>query len=95
MLGFRQLQDQIKALDYCSWSAILRLLDRLQHYIGEAKARQDGPARRAAEVAVETWSEIISVLQAATDKTSSNLTAVQIGNLLRTQAALKQLRAML
>lgn len=94
MLGFRQLRQQIELLDYRSITPVMRALKRLEDYTREAKERKDGPARRAAEDTLEDWLKVVESRLASANKTPSDQTAVQTGNLLRTQAVLKQLRVL-
>lgn len=94
MLGFRQLQRQIDALDYQSLTPIMRALKRLEDYTREAKERRDGPGRREAEKTTNDWLAAVSAMLEPANKTPSGQTAVQTGNLLRTRTALKQLRVL-
>lgn len=88
MLGFRQLQAQISALDYRAFSAIARALERLEGYIDETRTRKDWPAMRASQEILEGW------LDAINKKTANQavLSSVQVGNLLRCQTVLRRFR---
>jgi len=55
MLGFRQLRQKIAQLDYSSWSAILKIIQRFEAYIKEAKMLKDGNALEEAFSILDSW----------------------------------------
>lgn len=55
MLGFIQLEQRIKALNYHSWSAVIEVLRRLEVYTLEAKKKRDWGALDAARAVWEDW----------------------------------------
>lgn len=71
MLGFIQLEQQIKALDYHSWSMVIKVLQRLEVYILEAKKKHDWAGLDAARSVWEDWNSSVKAEIPIEEKKSS------------------------